>query len=440
MINPNRSSLWIQLGTILVITVLAGVIFAPIAQAAPPAQDPRPPVDRGGGGESNLEESSKDSNGGEPTKLVCATVSGEVLNWGYRPEPGILTKLQSGSWEVSEISTNDGLYNFSGLGVGIAKLNVSLAPDMPLQPLTSDAVVYLNCDYPIVANLAIYSGPTIELPVTLQMAASNQVVTAGSRTDITLRIDNGLPNDISNVVVTNLIPEGLIAVEIPSSQNGVEENSQIIDAGDDGQVVVTHLDKVVAGETVKIIVAVTAVEDTLVTKVTNTATLFYRESAATQASLDLSVVGSGGLVIPAAAAQPEAASSAAGEEVVSEAVAPADPPTEADVKPVVQADDASDTGEVQPSTTTSTESTAIEDETATVSGAEEADPSTEFEPPDDLLPTTGDDVAGRGFINTPAQTGRGTGSDFMLFIGLGLLLVLGILAYGLRAVQQQRAI
>jgi hypothetical protein len=203
-----------------------------------------------------------------------------------------------------------------GLGVGLARLDVAVAPELAgeLQPLVQNAAVYLNCDFPVVANLAI-SGSNIDPPATIEMFAPTSL-SADSTMPIRLTVKNDLPNEITNVIVTDLMPAGLVALEVKAAAVD-EPNARIIDGGDDGQLVVVYLDKLAAGDETNIFITVTAAADVPAnSQVINSATLFYRESVADQASLEFSVSGSG-VPIPAAV-------DTVTEETTDEAAVPAE--------------------------------------------------------------------------------------------------------------------
>jgi uncharacterized repeat protein (TIGR01451 family) len=133
------------------------------------------------------------------------------------------------------------------------------------------------------------------------MSGPEQLI-PGDNIPLKLTVKNDLPTEISNVVVTDLMPQGLTAVEVTAASTG-PENLQIIDAGVDGQLVVAFLDKMGPGDEANIFVTVTVSNRVRPgTQMRNTATLFYRESAADQDSLDL-IVGSEGPSRPGLAAE-----------------------------------------------------------------------------------------------------------------------------------------
>jgi hypothetical protein len=227
---------------------------------------------------------------------------GQVVNWGFGPQRDIGVELKTGSWRASALSASDGNYGFGGLGVGIGMLHVAVPPGQAkqLQSLVQNAGVYLNCNYPTVANIAVFSGPRVDPPATIDMSAPSQTVAPDSNFDINLTIENSLPTEITNVIVTNLMPPGFTALQVSTSVDF--KDAQIINAGEDGQMVVVNLDKMTAGAKATIRIIVNAYIDLLSgTQIRNTATLFYRESAADQTWLDFTV-GSDELPLPAASA------------------------------------------------------------------------------------------------------------------------------------------
>ena len=412
-----KKVIWI----IVAIVVAWGTNFTPVALA----QDPRPPVDTGGGsGGGGAKDKSDDK---KPQRVTCGAVIGQLINWGYRAEPGIAAVLSTGSWQVSDISSTEGNYSFGGLGVGVARLNVSLAPGASLQPAIRDAAVHLTCDYPTYANIALFSGSGIEPPVALQMSASTDIVSWDDDTRITLTVQNNLPTDISNVIVTNVMPPGLTALAVSTSANVPAENARIVDGGDDGQLAVAYLDKMASGTEEKVVITVRAIEDTPHTQMRNTATLFYRESVAVQDSLDLTVRRGGVMASSAAlsvrSTAPKAEDSTASRTVVAQAQSTPTPKPATSPTVAVSA---------SPSPTTvpkaETSATAVAQAEKTVE-----DPSQ----PDSLLPRTGDKVAADTALTKTADTRSQANNTVGSLSGLGLV-GLAFIAYALRSFHQRQ--
>jgi hypothetical protein len=259
-------------------------------------------------------------------------------------------------------------------------LRVALAPGQTdtLRPLVQDVGVYLNCDFTTIANVAVYSGPAIQPPATISMDAPG-VLSAKSQIPLRLIVKNTLPNDISQVAVTVLLPPGVRAVDVKAA---AASNVKIVSVDDGSQMAVVYLDRVASGVTANIFVTVTAAPDAPAGKqLRSTAALFYAESALHQAQLDF-VVGQAAVAPPAEA--PLAAPQAAVE------TAPELAPTQ------------------EPS--------------AAVEAAPTAESAEAFVPPPGQMPTTGDDFVPPGLLPT-------TGDNFippalLPETGLGLLLPL----------------
>jgi uncharacterized repeat protein (TIGR01451 family) len=244
-------------------------------------------------------------------------LSGEVINWGVGGISGVGIELSTGSWQQFATSASEGNYTLGGLGVGVAVLRVITPPELggDLQSLIQDAGVYLNCNYPIVANIALVNGPRIDPPAFIEISGPAQLV-PGDDIPLRVTVTNSLPTEISNVIVTDLMPEGLEAVEVTAGSTD-PENLQIIDAGVDGQLVVAYLDRLSPGQETNLFITVT-VDETVRpgAQMRNTVTLFYRESAADQDWLDFTAAPEGASLPSLAAGQgtPAAAPSAGEQE------------------------------------------------------------------------------------------------------------------------------
>ena len=286
----------IQISFIFAVTLLVGVMFASVSHA----QDPRPPI--GGGGNGGNGGSSDGSGNGSsdtpPGDPTCAALKGQVLNWGSGGMGGVQLDLGNGSWQLTTASATDGNYGFGGLGVGVAKLGVTVPSALgQLQPHVKDAAIYLNCNYPVVANLAV-SGAEVTPPATIEMSAPGGL-TPGENTVVRLVVKNTLPNDISNVSITNLLPQGLTPVQVDTNTGNVH----IVDSSEFGQLVFVYFNRIPSNAEENILVTLAAADDLPIgSQLENTATLFYSESVGDQASMSFTV-GTGGLSVPVAATE-----------------------------------------------------------------------------------------------------------------------------------------
>ena len=363
----------VHFGIILAVSILIGAISVSITHASPPLQDTRPPQNGGGssgGGGGGGGAGGDGSSGGNGSDPGCASLVGQMINWGSGGEGGVTAELNAGSWQLSTVSATDGNYGFGGLGVGVAVLHVAFTPEQNarFQPLIQDAGVYLNCQFPIIANVALANDVTIDPPVTIEMSASRTTLSPGQNTNITLTINNGLPNEITNVVVTDLFTSGLTPIEATADVDS--SIIRIVDGYEDGQLVAVYLDKVATGAEVTI--TITVVGDTGLanaTEVSNVATLFYRESVAHQASLDFTIRG--GVSIPA----PLAATVTA---------APTDATPEADSFAL---------STPEPTPTIPSPPTTVPTDIVSPTATNEAGDGEDFAPPPGELPTTGDGFA-----------------------------------------------
>jgi hypothetical protein len=201
---------------ILLASLLFGLVVSP-ATGAGPAQPPRPPFEGGGGGKWE-DEGDKDE-GKLPPKY--AVVRGEVVNWGYRNEPGINLSLGNGGWELTQVTSDDGRYLFGPLGGGLAILRLNLPEEVPLKAASREVVLQTTGEYSddIVANFALYGGEEKpQPPAYLTVTANPANVRPGDQVTFELKLQNDLPNGISKVKILHLMPWELIPTEIQGEE------------------------------------------------------------------------------------------------------------------------------------------------------------------------------------------------------------------------------
>lgn len=406
-----------QLTTLaLMIALIWSTAAVTNAFAGPLLQDPRPSDGGNGSGDSG-----SDGNGGsgdsDSAASRCALLEGEVLHWGVGVMGGIGSKLSTGSWEVDATSSSNGTYSFGGLGTGVATLHVVLPPalDDSLDPLIQNAGVYLNCDYTTIANIAVYSGPRVEPPATLEMTGP-PTLSPGAEIPIKLTVKNTLPNDITNVIVTSLMPTGLTATQVKAASIA-DENLKIVNGGDDGQLVAVFLDTVPSGAERNIFITVKAADDQSSSgQIRQTATLFYRESAADQAWLDFNV-GTNNEPAPVAPVAPivEPVTITPTLVIAAEAITPTATP------------EATATPQPTPAPTTEPTAEAESDDNFVPPGGlpktGDTEPEVMIEPPPDMLPVTG-----RVGFMAEIET-------FLPLAGVSLTILI-VLIYGVRSVRR----
>ncbi len=260
--------------------------------------------------------------GGEAlTGEACTGLQGTVINWGFRNEPDIALRLRDGGWETTQVTSTDGRFQFGPLGQGIAFLSAELSPGQAetLGLMANDVAIRLRCDFDIIANLGLYSSQNRpDPPATLTMGVSQGTLTPGGTVVFYLTLQNGMPHPISHVFVTDHLPEGLTVSDVTTTRGTVEVlNSRMVtvNIGDLPQGV---------QETIQI---ETQVDPALVygTRLRNTASLLYAESAADQAWATLMVGGEGRLGV---ATPPSPSTSLATEPVAPAPAATVAVPTE----------------------------------------------------------------------------------------------------------------
>jgi len=263
----------------LMALLLAGLSTVGLAQGGtrPPYSTPTPPPSGDGGTGGASSDSAAASVSGN-----CAALYGEAINWGFGSQGGVGVRLVNGSWQANQMSSDDGRYHFGNLGIGVGKLSVN-ADNLSLTPMINNAAVRLSCDFYTLANIGLYSGnERPETPAQIHFSSAPESVAPGSTTVLMLKINNTLPTPISQVIVTDLFPEG-VTVETVNASAGEAEV-----LNDNMLTVVIGSIPSGAEESISITLHIA---DNLSsdTELRNTATLFYAESAADQDHLILMV-------------------------------------------------------------------------------------------------------------------------------------------------------
>ncbi len=272
----------------------------------------------------------------------CAGLRGTVINWGFRNEPGVSLRLGDGSWEATQVTSDDGRYAFGALGRGMAFLAVDLsaAQAETLRPMADHLAISLRCDFDIVANLGLYSSSNRpDPPATLSMGVAPAAILPGGTTTFYLTLRNGMSNPISHVFATDYLPDGLTVAHVKTSRGRVEVLNRrmiTVDVGDlppGGE------------ETVQI--AVQADPGLAYgMRLQNTASLLYAESAADQAWASLVIGNAAGTaaatptaLLVMASAQSTPPPPAATATAPAEETPTAPPPTPAPVQTPGASDD-----------------------------------------------------------------------------------------------------
>jgi uncharacterized repeat protein (TIGR01451 family) len=190
----------------------------------------------------------------------------------------VTLRLTGDSYELTQVSTSDGRYEFAGLGQGYAILQPLLTDSQrkTLAVHTDQVAVPLKCDLPAIANVGLYSGgKRPQPPASLTVMADKTTAAPGSSLRFQFKVRNGLPTDISNVIVTDLFPAPL---QIVSAEAGRGEPEAL-----GGRMFALPLGVIHSGEEVSATVTV-QVDPSARSgeQVVNRTTLLYAESMADQ--------------------------------------------------------------------------------------------------------------------------------------------------------------
>ena len=192
-----RKSMWRWGACLLAIVLMTAPVYA-----APPAQESETGVVT------------------TPDTPLKASISGSVINWGYRSEPDLHVTLTGAGWQSENITASTGRFAFDNLGDGVAILNPVFPEGSGLNAMTTDVAVPLSAPLNRVVNLGIYGGedyPTTGLPLEIQITPDREMIGPGEAVSFTVSITNVMPNDIHEVFVTDLFPAELKPTAIKTS-------------------------------------------------------------------------------------------------------------------------------------------------------------------------------------------------------------------------------
>ncbi len=274
-------------------TLIVGLVFIPlptvIAQEPPPDR-PDPPTDRpdgppgrpeppsGSGGSGGA--SVPGGSGDDTFSDLCPTVHGLAINWGYRNIPKLPVKLSGPGWQTQRITDDNGYYASECMGLGIALLNLASPPG--LNPLTTDVAIRLGYKSSFEVNLGLY-GDEVDpkLSVIPIVTASDTSVLPDETLIYTIQATNTFGTPASGqkmwgVMVTDLLPEGLIPVAVTSTLGDVELW---------GNLVTADIGQLESGQTATIIVTTIVREDVLpASLITNRVSLIHQGHVAVQSA------------------------------------------------------------------------------------------------------------------------------------------------------------
>ncbi len=261
-----------------------------------------------------------------------------MVNWNYHNEPRARVSLRGGGWTLETSSDDNGYYYFKGLGIDNVFLNLALPEDSGLTPITTDLALRTKGTGQIVVNLGFYPAEPAtpaSLPVDISMSVKPESAGQGDTVLYTIHITNRLPHGISQVLVTDCLPEGLIPVRAtflrttPTSVSLLTGTpllgpSAVIPGPLTptptplppateiwGNLVIAEIGEMGAGETAVVIIEAGVKPDVAPgTVIQNRASCIYAESVAVQARVPLAIGGVGPMRMPTAPTLAAAATAA----------------------------------------------------------------------------------------------------------------------------------
>ncbi len=308
---------WLGLGPVVagaMCIVLLACLVQPAAGMSPAAAPEEQPT---------LAVPEEDSGAGGAAR-DCTGLSGTVVNWGFRNEPGIKLDLAGGGYEASQISGNEGQYEFRGLGQGYAVLRPILpaAQAQSLHVYADQIAVPLTCGNADVVNVGVYSGDVLPQPPAYLVVQTAGAAEPGTTLTFTITVQNDLPTGISKVVVTDLLPDQLQYVDAKAAKGQMTIQ--------DGRMVAWNIGKMADAEATDATLTVRVnTEASTGDLIANRVSLLYAEAIADQV-LTTTSVGQGfseELSLPEAAPEIAEAGESAPTVAAPEVQVPAVEPT-----------------------------------------------------------------------------------------------------------------
>lgn len=263
-------------GMLLLLAFATAPSLSPVA-----AQPPRPTLTPTVGPPSPTPSASPQEGPTLPTALPCESICGRVINLETDGgEPGQEVRFAGAGWSVETTTDSGGNYAYGRLGTDVGFLNLVVPEGSDLHPITADIPIAPVPGWAIIINLGAYrevrTGPLL-VPV---VRAEPTWVRSGGRVTFTVQVENRLPTKISGVVVTDLLPEGLVLSGVAGERGDVDR------MGNYGAAFIGDLGP---GEGVIVRFIADVAPDTPSGTLRNAISLIYREHAAAQAVAAITV-------------------------------------------------------------------------------------------------------------------------------------------------------
>ena len=149
----------------------------------------------------------------------CGSLCGQVIDLEANVNlSGQTVRFAGSGWSEDRATDAYGWYSFGLLGDEVGLLDLVVPEDGGLHPVTSGIPVAPIHAWSIVVNLGVYREQPIAPPLAPTASVQPAWVRPGGRVTVTVQVRNDLTFDISGVMVTTLMPEGLALVGVIPSQ------------------------------------------------------------------------------------------------------------------------------------------------------------------------------------------------------------------------------
>jgi uncharacterized repeat protein (TIGR01451 family) len=259
---------------ILSLVVVVLLVWAMTASTSL-AQDPRPTL-------TPVPPPSPTQPPGAPAQPAASSgysspiLRGRVVNVKTgQPESGVTVVFVAGGVSVDVLSDENGEYIFEHLGSANGVINIVPPQGSGLKPVTKDVAVRTKLGVETVVNLGVSPNGSGAPPLMPTVRLDPAFISTGENMTITVLVKNTLPESISDAVVTNWLPAGVVPVAIRSSTGNPYFSDNLA---------VAELGTLQAGDGALVeIVAQAAGGGSSTSSLQGKASLFYRERAAGQA-------------------------------------------------------------------------------------------------------------------------------------------------------------
>jgi uncharacterized repeat protein (TIGR01451 family) len=219
-------------------------------------------------------------------------LKGRVLNLNTgKPASDVTVVFTAAGVAVEVTSDAYGAYAFPHLGAANGLLNVVPARESGLRAVTADVAVRTKSGVETVVNLGVSPNGRDAPPLIPMVKLSPDYVRAGEVMTVTVSVKNTLPYAISDAVITNLLPNSVVPLNIHSSTGNPYFS---------GNLAVAELGTLDSGGGALVEIVVQPAAGGAVTSVLQgRPSLFFRENAAGQAQAQGHLIGAAPTVLPA---------------------------------------------------------------------------------------------------------------------------------------------